>query len=113
MNHVLCASDAPDCSEIRKSAHTALAVFQACKTESLPEEAAPPDTLSLHFNTCHASSEVAGRCTEAAESSAAAAPAPTAEVLSLRSANRPIEREAFSFISEITAKWFQFGNVHM
>ena len=87
-----------------KSAHTAQAVFQAHKTESLHV------TLG---NTCPPSSEVAGRCTEAAESSAAAVPAPTAEVLSLRSANRPIEREAFSFISEITAKWFQFGTVHM
>ena len=102
-----------------------LTQLQQCfrhKTES--EEAALPGMLSLHFtlgNTCRPllrpSSEVAGRCTEAAESSAAAAaPAPPAEVLSLRSANRPIERETFSFcISEVTAataKWYQFGTIH-
>ena len=82
---------------------------QACRTESLPDRGSGPPWYVIfalhtrqHVSSVRPSSEVAGRCTQAAES--AAAPAPPAEVLSLGSANRPIEQEAFSFyISEITA----------
>ena len=94
---------------------------QARRTESLPDRGSGPPWYVIialhtrqHVSSVRPSSEVAWRCTQAAKS--AAAPAPPAEVLSLRSANRPIERETFSFcISEVTAataKWYQFGTIH-